>query len=283
MKAKDLYQKLESDFITPAMSDEWAHYMQLVAGFLTENYRNRSMGLVCDHTLRIEKVYTAVFPSPNVMQNILDRNETEILLFLHHPENWDLRQAPNIFQNMDPRILQQFKDRKISIYNLHVPLDAYGPYSTCVSLAKILGIEEMQPFAMYYGVFCGILGTTPFTSIDALHYHFTRRMGHRTSLYQYGLADIKNRRVALAAGGGNLVSILEEIAGEGINTYITGVTVRNERTEPSHRFAIDHGINLLGGTHYSTEKPACVAMCGYFEKAGLPSEFIEGTPSLEDL
>ncbi len=283
MKAKDLYQRLELDFIKPAMSDEWTRYMQPVAGFLTENYKNRSMGLVCDHTSEIKKVYTAVFPSPSIMQAILDKNETEILLFLHHPENWDPRQAPNIFQNIDTDILQQFKERKISIYNLHVPLDAYGPYSTCVSLAKVLGIEEMQPFAMYYGVFCGILGTTPFAGVDALHYHFTRRMGHRTSLYQYGLADIKNRRVALAAGGGNIVSILEEIAGEGINTFITGVTLRNELTEKSHQFAADHGINLLGGTHYSTEKPACVAMCDYFQKIGLPAEFIEGAPTLEDL
>jgi hypothetical protein len=39
----------------------------------------------------------------------------------------------------------------------------------------------------------------------------------------------------------------------------------------------------LGGTHYSTEKFACMAMTKYFEKLGLPSEFIEDAPGLADL
>jgi hypothetical protein len=41
---------------------------------------------------------------------------------------------------------------------------------------------------------------------------------------------------------------------------------------------------LLGGTHYSTEKFACQAMCDYFGKIGIIStEFILDTPMLEDL
>jgi hypothetical protein len=39
----------------------------------------------------------------------------------------------------------------------------------------------------------------------------------------------------------------------------------------------------MGGTHYTTEKPACLAMCDYFQKLGLPAEFIEGEPVMEDL
>jgi len=39
----------------------------------------------------------------------------------------------------------------------------------------------------------------------------------------------------------------------------------------------------MGGTHYSSEKFACIAMCKDFEKLGLGSEFIADTPSFEDL
>lgn len=61
MKATQLYQHLEKDFITPEMSDEWAQYMDSVADFLSENFKKRSMGLVCDFATEINKVYTAVF------------------------------------------------------------------------------------------------------------------------------------------------------------------------------------------------------------------------------
>jgi hypothetical protein len=50
MKAVKLYAQLEKDFITPSLSDEWARYMQSIADFLTDNFKQRSMGLVCDNS-----------------------------------------------------------------------------------------------------------------------------------------------------------------------------------------------------------------------------------------
>ena len=44
-----------------------------------------------------------------------------------------------------------------------------------------------------------------------------------------------------------------------------------------------HKINLLGGTHYSSEKFASMEMCKYFTGLGLPSEFIDDEPDLYDL
>jgi len=51
----------------------------------------------------------------------------------------------------------------------------------------------------------------------------------------------------------------------------------------AHKIAEENGINVLGGTHYSTEKFACIAMVDYFKKLNLPSEFIEDEPVLEDM
>ena len=64
---------------------------------------------------------------------------------------------------------------------------------------------------------------------------------------------------------------------------LTGITVENDNTKNSHDYAREKGINIMGGTHYSTEKPACRAMCEYFIKLGLTAEFIEGEPVFEDL
>jgi hypothetical protein len=42
-------------------------------------------------------------------------------------------------------------------------------------------------------------------------------------------------------------------------------------------------LNLLGGTHYSTEKFACMEMVNYFKQKGIDCEFIEDEPMFEDL
>ncbi|MFA5297338.1 MAG: Nif3-like dinuclear metal center hexameric protein [Lutibacter sp.] len=283
MKAIYLYQQLEKDFIKPELSDEWAEHMSSVADFLCENFKQRSMGLVCDFATEINKVYTAVFPSKKVMQNILDRGETDLILFVHHPSIWDIRKAPEAFQQMDRNLLTQFKERKISIYNLHVPLDNYGEYSTSVSLAKALGIKPEKSFAPYFGALCGIIGQTGLKTVSELKEKLETVIGHTSSLYNHGEEKIKDGMISVIAGGGNSVEMLEEVVKEGINTFVTGITVKNEHSQKAHEFAEQNKINILGGTHYSTEKFACMAMCKYFEKIGLSAEFIADEPVIEDI
>jgi putative NIF3 family GTP cyclohydrolase 1 type 2 len=283
MKAVKLYAQLEKDFITPTLSDDWARYMQSVADFLSDNFKQRSMGLVCDNSKEINKVYTAVFPSDNVMQSVLDKGEKEVMLFVHHPSVWDLTKSPPGFQQMDRSLLEKFRERGISIYNLHVPLDNYGEYSTSTTLAKALGLTALRPFLEYFGSLAAVFGKTQYSTVQEMKDKFIAVLGHRVSLYQYGSDEIKNGIVAVAAGGGNIVQIHEEISREGVNLLVTGITIRNNYTQKVHDYAREKGINILGGTHYTTEKPACQAMCDYFQKLGLPSEFIEGTPGLEDL
>src|SRR4030042_783778 len=151
MKAVKLYAQLEKDFITPSLSDEWAKYMESIADVLSDNFKQRSMGLVCDNSSEINKVYTAVFPSNAVMQYVLDKGEKEVMLFVHHPKVWDITKSPSGFLEMDRGLLEKFRERRMSIFNLHVPLDNYGEYSTSSTLAKALGVTALRPFLEYYG------------------------------------------------------------------------------------------------------------------------------------
>lgn len=283
MRADQLYEYLEKDFIKPKMSDDWARHMDSVADFLSDNFKKRSMGLVCDFTTKINKVYTAVFPSKKVMQKIINNSPEEAMLFVHHPAIWNIRKAPNVFQQMNRNLLKQSMERKISIYNLHTPLDNFGEYSTTVSLAKALEISPEKPFAPYSGAMSGIFGKTNATTVQKLKNKFEAVVGHRVSLYSYGEKKIKNKTVALIAGGGNDVDFLKEVAEAGINIFVTGISVKNDHSKKAHEFAEKYRINILGGTHYSTEKFACISMVDYFKEKGLPSEFIKDRPIMEDM
>jgi len=282
MKAKELYSYLESSFITPEMSDVWSQYMDSISDFLCSNFKKRSMGLVCDFTREIKTVYTAVFPSREVMHRIIDEGTQDAMLFVHHPSIWDIRKAPEVFYQMDRDLLTWFKDRRISIFNLHVPLDNFGKYSTSTTLAEALSIKPEKPFASYFGALAGVFGKTRAATVQELKQLFQEAVGHKVSLYNYGEDVVREGTVAVVAGGG-LTETIEEIAQNNVNLLITGITVKNEHSKGAHEFAERAGINILGGTHYSTEKFACQAMAEYFRELDLPAQFIEGIPILEDL
>jgi len=201
---------------------------------------------------------------------------------VHHPMVWDIRNAV-AFSPMDKSLLAKFRDGKISIFNFHVPLDNFGSYSTSVSLAWALGFEIEKPFAPYLGGLCGVFCKTDSVFANDLKNKFETVVGHKIGLYQYGSDEINNGIVAVVAGGGNSVDALQEMSDEGVGTLLTGISVRNEISRAAHEFAQECKINLLGGTHYSTEKFACIAMVDYFKNLGLPAEFVADIPVMEDM
>lgn len=282
MKAINLYNHLEEDFISEKMSDDWYKYMSELEEYLAPNFKKRSMGLVCDFTDEIKRVYSAVFPTKEVMQEILNDEITDAMLFLHHPSIWDIRRQIPFYQ-MDRGLLEKFRKNRISIYNLHVPLDNYSKYSTSKTLADALDTKIEKPFVEYRGSLCGVIGKINYRNIDELHNKFSKVLGHDTKLYLYGDKNIKNGKVAIVAGGGNNKETVLEMLENNVSVLVTGISTDIKKFSEIHKFEQENRINILGGTHYSTEKFACQKMCAYFEKLGLYSTFIKGKPIYEDM
>lgn len=284
MKAKKLYQSLDKEFeINKLDEDEWSFFD--LGDYTTESFKKTKKGLVLDNATEINKVFTAVFPSEPVLDYIIASGAEDTLLFTHHPMIWDTSSGGYPFRNIPSKYLEVLQENKISLYTIHVPLDKNGPYSTTVSLARALGIETEREFFEYHGVKVGIIGKTECQSYFELSGRVKETVGHLLKIWVNGPSQIDNGKVALVAGGGNYPEIAEELAEIDVRTYITGVTMKNPDYEPSMRFheiCREHKINVIAATHYSTEKFACIAIQKFFEELGVPSEFLEDTPSFED-
>jgi len=280
MIAKKLYQKLDIDFELDLCQDDWSgmNYND----YISDNFKNRYMGVLLDNSQEIHSVYTAVFPSDYVLNKIIELDINSVLLVTHHPMIWDIRNIP-VFQDINPKLLPILKQQKVSIYTIHVPLDKNGKYSTTTNLAKSLEITPEGEFYKYFGVKVGIYGKTELKTPEGLAEKLSSIIGHKTKLWKYGSDDILDNRVALIAGGGNEIDIIQEVIDLGINTYITGITALNDYSKETHEFEKEKRINTIGATHYSTEKFACIALCNYFEELRLHCEFIEDHPVLEDI
>jgi len=286
MNAIKLYNQLEKDFVRPGMVEDWYDDSSLtdVAEYVCENFKRYSMGLLCDFATEINKVYTAVFPSNEVLAKVLDEGAADAMLFVHHPCAWDLGKEPGkAFYPMNATLLQKLKARRVSIFNLHYPLDNFGEYSTSKTLADALGITIEKTFAEHSGAVCGVIGTTDCKNIHELNVRYSQVVGHVTKLYQYGGDSIAGSRVGICAGGGNDADVVRELIENNINVLISGLSLNNSHSAQAHELEKENGINLIGGTHYSSEKFACIAICKYFEKLNLVSEFVHDLPCFADL
>ncbi len=284
MKAKLVYQSLDKEFELDKLNEgEWD--FSDIEDYVTESFKGTRMGLILDNSEEIEKVYTAVFPSERVLDQILESGENNILLFTHHPLIWDTNAEGFPFRSIPVNYVRELRERAISHYAIHVPLDRNGPYSTSISLARALNIKIEREFFDYFGVMVGIIGGTKYKSLSEFSKHVENVVGHKLKTWEYGSSNISNQMVAAVAGGGNYPEIAEELIETEVRTYITGVTRKNPSYEPSFRFheiCQKHGINVIAATHYSTEKFACIAVRKFFDSLGIPSEFIEDEPSFND-
>ena len=292
MKAQELYEKLDRDFIKEGISDyNWAARMPELAGYLHDGFKQSGMGLMLDFAEVIEKVYTTVFLSDKVLEYVLAEGLSNAMIFSHHPTNWDIEGHGGNYAATEAYI-RQLKERNIAVYVLHHPLDNFGPYATCRTLAEAIGLQIQKPGFLYGGALCGVFGTVACNTIGDLRKQFARAVGHEVSLYAYGhsddghsdeKADISGQTIAVVPGGGNEPFVLEEVIREGVTILLTGTTLLNDHSAESHKMEQEKGITLLGGTHYSTEKFAPMAMCGYFGDLGLPAEFVEDEPKMYDI
>ncbi|MHA1964424.1 MAG: Nif3-like dinuclear metal center hexameric protein [Candidatus Thorarchaeota archaeon] len=284
MKAEKLYKSLKDEF-------EYDKYEREEWGFsddddyVTESFKKTGKGVVLDNTEEIQKVYTAVFPSEHVLDQLLSSGERNILLFTHHPVIWDTTIGGFPFRKIPSDYLENLRDCAISLCSIHAPLDRNGPYGTGTSLARAIQIEKESEFFEYEGVLVGIIGRSDCKTVTELTKRVSDVVGHRVKTWEYGTPEIANQKVAAIGGGGNFPEIAEQLAETDVRMYVTGVTRRVPDYEPSwkfHEICQEHGMSVIAATHYSTEKFACMAVLKFFETLEMPSEFVEDSPSFQD-
>lgn len=284
MKAKELYLKLDNDFGVERLKDDWS-FMKF-NDFIAPGFKKNYMGLVLDNTTELKKVYTATIPDLDILDKLIRSNETDVLLFSHHAMGYDPTMTGFPFYDIPEEYLLKLKQQRISFYMLHVPLDKNGEFSTSVNLAKHLNLEITDEFCGYEGVQCGVICKTEKRTATGLKDYVRTLIGHEVKLIMHGENKIRDGLVAIAAGGGSMGFVAKELVELGINMYITGVTRHVPGVEfimEFHRIIKENKINVIGATHYTTEKYACIAMVKYFERLGIPAEFLEGKYYLEDL
>ena len=189
---------------------------------------------------QINKVAFAVDASLETFRRAV-REEAD-MLFVHHGLFWG---TPERVEGVLYERLKFLLENDLSLYASHLPLDLQPEFGNNAVLARILGLEELEPFGIYRGVAIGFKGVfpKPKTLDEVIGLLFGDHREHYGVL-PFGPELI--RKVGIISGGA-AQDALQAIA-EGLDLFVTG--------EPAHQIyhpVLEAGLHVVAGGHYMTE------------------------------
>ena len=286
MKLSTIVNALDEKFEVRTIKEDWSWaFDNLVPkARLTSGFVSSSLGLMVSQGEECSKIYTACFPSRFVLSQIEKKGIKDVLLAVKHPFDWDGSKGFIPFTDDD---LDRIKRFRINIYSLHTPLDKNrnesGLCSTAFGFAKAIGLKVHGEFGkegdLNPRMNIGVYGSVVEQDLGIISRSISSRLKHEVKSWNHNPIAVK--KVGIVTGGGAQKRLIVEAKALGIDTYITGVIQPNS-WPPSNQMIQEFfdiskkfNINIIGASHYLTEKYALEFSMPYFSRLGLPAEFIE--------
>ena len=192
------------------------------------------------------------------------------MLFVHHGLFWGapVRVAGNLRQR-----IKFLLDKNISLYAVHLPLDQHPEFGNNAVLARLLGLENIEPFGVYHGRKIGCKGTFPEpVSIDEAVKKINFQGRPPAGVFPFG----KKSCVSAAVVSGGSSSNARDAIEEGVDLFITG-----ESFHGVYHDCLEAKLNMIAGGHYSTEVWGVRAVMDHCSSAlGIDVEFIDAPTGL---
>jgi len=278
MDLLELVDQLDREF-SIAQNDE-----DLVEWAVTETNREyvfppflaHKTGLMLKSADTVNKVYTAVFITDRIVDKVSE--ETGCLIFTHH--HFDYHEDERGVEAIKRDVMERLLETKNSIYVAHAPLDTHPKYGASISLARLNGIAVDELFYDYFGAPTALVGHIPKTPFDEFAEEVRRNLRRPYLTLEEHMPHVE--KVAVVAGGGDMPDVLQQAYDLGCDTFLTGTVEHRwsipfvqESNRKFHELNRRLKKNLIGGTHFGTERPAMVYVTELFEEYGIECQYCE--------
>lgn len=164
------------------------------------------------------------------------------ILFVHHGLFWGspLPVAGNHYNR-----IKALLDADLALYASHIPLDANSECGNNYGLARMLGLEKLEPFGEWRGMSIGVKGefAEPVT-MQSLVKKLEGDGAKCNAVIPFGPAELKS--AVIISGDGE--SDAEAAAASGADVFITG-----ETGHVCYHMAKENGLTIIAAGHYNTE------------------------------
>jgi dinuclear metal center YbgI/SA1388 family protein len=166
------------------------------------------------------------------------------LLIVHHGIFWG--PSPGPVDVLLKRRLQTLFEANVALAAYHLPLDAHTEIGNNALLARALGAESIEPFALHHGVPIGCLARLPEEGVPAGE--LFARVRHTTAREPlvFDAGPALARTVAIVSGAG--ADFLADAVAAGADALLTG--------EPAERVmaqARESRLHFIAAGHHATE------------------------------
>ena len=159
-----------------------------------------------------------------------------------------------------------------------------SPSRLCAEGAGLEALEEYYPIADGIPGGAAIIGDSEL-SLEGLADAFRAHLGTEIKVHVITRPRNEAGRVAVVAGGGADVEILQASIDRGCQTYVTGNAATNcridwvqEKVRAFRELAEEADVALIDAMHYGMEKPPQLAMVSWFRRLGLDAAFVPDGP-----
>lgn len=189
-------------------------------------------------------------------------------VFVHHGLSWG-SEPRRLTRYVADRYRTLFR-HNISLYAVHLPLDAHPQLGNNAELARLADLENLQPFFDYHGMTIGFRGTLRDTATPA---QLAAKLGAALNTAPQLVADNADAPVsaiAIVSGGGGSDAI-EQAAESGADLLVTG-----ELCHQMYHVARELRLPTLALGHYATETLGPKAVCAHIAATfGIDCEFVD--------
>ena len=278
MKLDDVVAELDAYFRMADVRDDARWYEQAEPywrDYVEPEWVERRNGLMVRGAGEVDFAATCVFASDAIVAAV----EPRTLIFCEHP--LDFADVPG-FMPLSRSSFETMRERGLSLYNAHAPLDMHPEVSPSRLLALGIGLEHLEE---YFPIAEGIPGGAAIAgdsrlSLEGLADAVRGYLGDEIKVHVLTRPRQEAGRVAVVAGGGATREILEASLERGCQTYVTGNAATNceldfvqQEVREFRELAEQEGVALIDAMHYGTEKPPQLAMAEWFRARGLEAEF----------
>jgi dinuclear metal center YbgI/SA1388 family protein len=199
-------------------------------------------GLQVPGPVDVETVATGV--SANLQLFELAAAEHAQLLLVHHGLFWGSGAGP--IDGAMKRRLQTLFEADMALAAYHLPLDAHAQLGNNALLARELGADSHEPFALHRGQPIGVLAQLSDDGIDAAELFARVHAATAREPLVFDAGPQRVRRVAIVSGAGS--DYLADAAAAGADALITG-----EPAERAMATAREARLHFVAAGHYATE------------------------------
>lgn len=163
--------------------------------------------------------------------------------------------------------LRELFQAECSLYAAHLPLDLHPEVGNNAILARMLHLQELEPFGFHHGVALGWAGTLPTVlPLEQLRQQLEEQLHNRMEAWPFGKESIRTIGIVSGYAGDLLV--------EGFHRYDLLITGGAGPT--IFRLSQDAGQSILFAGHYASETVGVKALGEFLaSRFGLEHIFLD--------